>query len=155
MKRVAAGIIVCNNKILIAQRKRGKDLEYFWEFPGGKIEPGETCEECLHREIMEEFNLEIRVGKFFMETSYDYSFGTFVLEVYFAACPDPEIPELFEHEQARWVDVEDLPEYNKTVLRLISRQQGVGGRDSWGAHCSEIYKNKTDRTYRLKFQIRF
>ena len=42
MKRVAAGIIVCNNKILIAQRKRGKDLEYFWEFPGGKIEPGET-----------------------------------------------------------------------------------------------------------------
>lgn len=49
----------------------------------------------------------------------------------------------------------DLPEYNKTVLRLISRQQGVGGRDSWGAHCSEIYKNKTDRTYRLKFQIRF
>ena len=112
MKRVAAGIIVCNNKILIAQRKRGKDLEYFWEFPGGKIEPGETCEECLHREIMEEFNLEIRVGKFFMETSYDYSFGTFVLEVYFAACPDPEIPELFEHEQARWVDVEDLPEYN-------------------------------------------
>lgn len=34
MKRVAAGIIVCNNKILIAQRKRGKDLEYFWEFPG-------------------------------------------------------------------------------------------------------------------------
>ena len=94
MKRVAAGIIVCNNKILIAQRKRGKDLEYFWEFPGGKIEPGETCEECLHREIMEEFNLEIRVGKFFIETSYDYSFGTFVLE------------------QARWVDVEDLPEYN-------------------------------------------
>lgn len=87
-------------------------MEYFWEFPGGKIEPGETCEECLHREIMEEFNLEIRVGKFFMETSYDYSFGTFVLEVYFAACPDPEIPELFEHEQARWVDVEDLPEYN-------------------------------------------
>ena len=73
MKRVAAGIIVCNNKILIAQRKRGKDLEYFWEFPGGKIEPGETCEECLHREIMEEFNLEIRVGKFFMENSSNTS----------------------------------------------------------------------------------
>lgn len=49
----------------------------------------------------------------------------------------------------------DLPEYDKTVVRLISRQQGVGGYDSWGAHCNDIYKNKTDKVYRLKFQIRF
>lgn len=112
MKRVAAGIIVCHNKILIAQRKRGKDLEYFWEFPGGKIEQGETCEECLHREILEEFNMEINVGKFFMESSYDYDFGTFVLEVYFARCPQEEIPDLFEHEQAKWVELKDLSGYN-------------------------------------------
>jgi len=112
MKRVAAGVIICHNKVLIAQRKHGKDLEFFWEFPGGKIEAGETPEECLHREIMEEFNMEVRVGKFFMETAYDYSFGQFVLEVYFAACPDPEIPDLFEHEQARWVNVKELPEYD-------------------------------------------
>ena len=49
----------------------------------------------------------------------------------------------------------DMPEYNKTVVRLIARQQGVGGYDSWGAHCNDMYKNKTDKTYRLKFQIRF
>ena len=49
----------------------------------------------------------------------------------------------------------ELPEYDKTVVRLIARQQGVGGYDSWGAHCNEIYKNKTDKVYRLKFQIRF
>lgn len=49
----------------------------------------------------------------------------------------------------------DLPEYDKTVVRLIARQQGIGGYDSWGAHCNEIYKNKTDKVYRLKFQIRF
>ncbi len=49
----------------------------------------------------------------------------------------------------------ELPEYNKTVVRVIARQQGVGGYDSWGAHCNDIYKNKTDRVYRLKFQIRF
>ena len=49
----------------------------------------------------------------------------------------------------------DMPEYNKTVVRCIARQQGIGGYDSWGAHCNEKYKNKTDRTYRLKFQIRF
>lgn len=48
-----------------------------------------------------------------------------------------------------------MPEYNKTVVRLIARQQGIGGYDSWGAHCNDMYKNKTDKTYRLKFQIRF
>lgn len=108
MKRVAAGIIVCDNKILVAQRKRGKDLAYFWEFPGGKIEAGETAPECLHREIMEEFNMEIRVGKFFMESEYEYSFGSFKLEVYFATCPSLQIPDFFEHEQARWVDIQEL-----------------------------------------------
>lgn len=49
----------------------------------------------------------------------------------------------------------DLPKVTKTVVRCIARQQGVGGYDSWGAHCNEIYKNKTNKTYRLKFQIRF
>ncbi len=49
----------------------------------------------------------------------------------------------------------DLPEINKTVVRCIARQQGVGGYDSWGAKCNEKYMNKTDKTYRLKFQIRF
>lgn len=48
-----------------------------------------------------------------------------------------------------------LPPVTKTVVRCIARQQGVGGYDSWGAHCNEKYKNKTDKTYRLKFQIRF
>ena len=49
----------------------------------------------------------------------------------------------------------DLKDYDKTVVRCIARQQGVGGYDSWDAHCNEKYKNKTDKTYRLKFQIRF
>lgn len=49
----------------------------------------------------------------------------------------------------------DLPAYDKTVVRCIARQQGIGGYDSWGAHCNEKYKNKSDKTYRLKFQIRF
>lgn len=49
----------------------------------------------------------------------------------------------------------DLPKSDKTVVRVIARQQGVGGYDSWGAKCNEKYMNKTDRVYRLKFQIRF
>lgn len=49
----------------------------------------------------------------------------------------------------------DLPKVNKTVVRAISRQQGVGGYDSWGSKCNDRYLNKTDKVYRLKFQIRF
>ena len=49
----------------------------------------------------------------------------------------------------------DLPQSDRTVVRVIARQQGVGGYDSWGAKCNEKYMNKTDRVYRLKFQIRF
>lgn len=49
----------------------------------------------------------------------------------------------------------ELPESSKTIVRAIARQQGVGGYDSWGANTNEKYINKTDRTYRLKFQIRF
>ena len=57
MIKVTAAIFVQNNKILIAQRKAGDKLEYKWEFPGGKINPGETPEECLARELKEEFFL--------------------------------------------------------------------------------------------------
>ncbi len=49
----------------------------------------------------------------------------------------------------------ELPKSSRTVVRAIARQQGVGGYDSWGAKCNEKYMNKTDKTYRLKFQIRF
>ena len=49
----------------------------------------------------------------------------------------------------------ELPNYDKTVVRCIARQQGIGGYDSWGAHCNDIYKNKSGKTYRLKFQVRF
>ena len=49
----------------------------------------------------------------------------------------------------------ELPESNKTIVRAIARQQGVGGYDSWGANTNDKYLNKTDRTYRLKFQMRF
>ena len=66
MKIVSAGLIMYQNKLLIAQRKRGKSLEYKWEFPGGKLEEGESLEECLHRELMEEFHMDSKVKDFFM-----------------------------------------------------------------------------------------
>jgi len=57
---VTAAIIEKNGKILIAQRKKGTQLEYKWELPGGKLENDETPEECLERELREEFGVETR-----------------------------------------------------------------------------------------------
>ena len=60
-KQIAAGIICHDGKVLIGQRKKGKDLEFFWELPGGKLEEGETLEECLKRELIKELDLKIEV----------------------------------------------------------------------------------------------
>ena len=84
MKRVSAGLVFCENKLLIAQRKRGKPQEYLWEFPGGKLEEGETMPQCLARELNEEFGINVKVGDFFAKSVFDYETGSISLEAYFA-----------------------------------------------------------------------
>ncbi|MBR1840690.1 MAG: (deoxy)nucleoside triphosphate pyrophosphohydrolase [Alphaproteobacteria bacterium] len=109
---VAAGLIMCDGLLLIAQRKHGKNLEYKWEFPGGKLEEGETLEECLRREMMEEMQLEVFVREPFVTSSYDYDFGTIVLHSFWATCKSKDIPVVLEHEQYKWVDPHELPQYD-------------------------------------------
>ncbi len=111
MKTVTAAIIVHNHKVLIAQRKHGKNLEYFWEFPGGKLEKGETLPQCLKREISEELRLDISVGNFFMESRYEYDFGTISLHAFWASCAGEEINFMDSHEQIRWVSCGELDQY--------------------------------------------
>lgn len=111
VKQIAAGIICYGGKVLIAQRKRGKDLEFFWELPGGKLEAGETLEQCLARELIEELNLKVKVGKLFMSSVYDYEFGTFQINAFLAECASPEINKLCEHEQYKWVTPAEMLNY--------------------------------------------
>jgi 8-oxo-dGTP diphosphatase len=68
MINVTAAIIERDGKILIAKRSSTSSLPNKWEFPGGKVEAGETTEECLARELWEEFNVEVTVGEFFTES---------------------------------------------------------------------------------------
>lgn len=109
---VGMALVVVNNKILIAQRKKGKRQEFLWEFPGGKLEAGETWEECLKREFMEEFEKPIEVGAFFKDVTYTYdNLGTVHLSAFWATAQDESIPHLYEHETYRWVDIDEMKDF--------------------------------------------
>jgi mutator protein MutT len=69
---VSAALIFRDGKLLITQRRAKSHLGGLWEFPGGKLEAGETFEQCLVREIREELGVEISVGELFSEISHDY-----------------------------------------------------------------------------------
>lgn len=111
MKRVTAAIIKYQEKILIAQRKKEKNQGLLWEFPGGKQEQGETLEDCLKREIMEELHLPIIIEKFFMDTEYHYQEEAIQLFAYFARCEQNKIDYMDSHEQIKWVSLKDLSNY--------------------------------------------
>ncbi len=127
VRDVAAGLIMCDGKILIGQRKHGKSLEYKWEFPGGKLEKGETLPECLARELMEEMQLEINVGEHFIDSQYEYDFGTIILHAFWATCQSKDVPAVLEHEQYKWVELRELNQYDfapadKPIIAAILRQ---------------------------------
>ena len=107
MKRieVVAAIIKKDNKILSTERGYG-DLEGYWEFPGGKIEPGENKEQALKREIMEEMNVEIKVGDFITTVEYDYP--DFHLTMHSFICELEGDFKLLEHHAAKWLTRDEL-----------------------------------------------
>lgn len=99
--QVVAAIIVRDNEVFATKRGYG-DFKGGWEFPGGKIEEGETPKEALRREIKEELDIEISVGELFEMIEYDYpefhlSMQCFLCEI------ESGNPKLNEHEDAKWL----------------------------------------------------
>ena len=103
---VVAAIIQKDGRILATQRGYGEQKDG-WEFPGGKIEPGETPEEALVREIREELAMEVQVKRHVVDVAWDYP--TFHLEMACFLCSIAEgSPHLLEHEAARWLEPADI-----------------------------------------------
>ncbi|NLX90868.1 MAG: 8-oxo-dGTP diphosphatase MutT [Firmicutes bacterium] len=107
LKQVSAAIIIKDGKVLIAKRAAGYRLAGKWEFPGGKVEDGESPEECLKRELAEELGIVVSVGDFFARSVYCYEHGAIELLVYFADWISGDM-RLSEHDEVKWAAVADL-----------------------------------------------
>ena len=103
---VVAAIIRKGDKVFSTQRGYG-DWKDWWEFPGGKMEPGETPEEALVREIREELSTEISVDKFLHTVEYDYPQFHLTMHCYLCSLLNDAL-HLNEHEAARWLSAAEL-----------------------------------------------
>ena len=123
------GVAVINNQqgqILIDRRKESGQMGGLWEFPGGKIEPGETVEECIQREIKEELDIEIAVGDRLITITHNYETFKVTLHIhdcqYISGKPQP-----LECEEILWVEPEQIDRYqfpaaNSKIVSLIQQR---------------------------------
>ena len=103
---VVAAIIQSDGAYFATQRGYG-EFEGMWEFPGGKIEPGERPEAALQREIQEELGIDITINRLLCTTDYDYPSFHLTMHCYLCEIKSGEI-ELREHKSARWLTAETL-----------------------------------------------
>lgn len=108
--KVVAAIIQNENKILATKRGYGEFIN-MWEFPGGKIESGETKEQALVREIKEELNIEINVDKFAIDIEYQYPNFYLFMSCFMCSIKEGSI-ELLEHNDGKWITKEELNTLN-------------------------------------------
>lgn len=108
---VTAAIIREGNRILICQRGAGGSCAYLWEFPGGKIEPGESPEECLIRECREELGVDIAIRSQYDDVTYDYPERSIRLTFFnveiISGSIDPRV-----HLEMRWINAHEFEGFN-------------------------------------------
>lgn len=128
MQKVTAALLEKDGRILLAKRKAGKHMGSKWEFPGGKLHPGETPEECLKRELAEELSIDVRIGSYLGRASY--CAGDVQLEILlYRAEHVAGTFALNEHEALQWVAPEDLESYDladsdRRLARLVLKTKG-------------------------------
>ncbi len=103
--KVVCAALISQGKLLIAQRKKG-EFKGMWEFPGGKIEPGELPEEALKREILEELDIEIKVKEKFHRIVYEYPNFILDMDCFISETKDFDI-SLSDHSDIQWIELNE------------------------------------------------
>ncbi len=116
--QVTAAVIVQNRKVLIARRRPDKSQPNRWEFPGGKIEPGESPRQCLRRELKEEFCIDSTVGEYLGSNFHRYPFGVIELMA-FRVSWDGEALFLRDHGAVRWAAPDELADFEFSPADIL------------------------------------
>lgn len=111
MLEVVAAMICRGENFLICRRPEGKSRAMLWEYPGGKVEPGEDLETALIRECREELNLDLKPEKLLYEMSHEYPEMTIHLSLFQASAGEQE-PQLLEHCDSRWIRKEEIGNFD-------------------------------------------
>ena len=128
--RVVAAVIKSKNEkgesIILATQRGYGEFSGDWEFPGGKIEAGETSEEALKREIMEELDTEISVGELIETIEYDYPSFHLSMDCFWCELVSGDLV-LREHQAAKWLRAENIDEVkwlpaDKGILKKIAEE---------------------------------
>ena len=128
--KVAAAIIIKEGRFFATQRGYGAWKDW-WEFPGGKVEAGETSEEALVREIKEELDTLVSVDEFVTTVEYDYPEFHISMDCFICSVISGEL-KLLEHESARWLPLSDpwqvkwLPSDIEVIKKLTERSEQQG-----------------------------
>ncbi|MBO5513813.1 MAG: (deoxy)nucleoside triphosphate pyrophosphohydrolase [Mogibacterium sp.] len=123
--KVVAAIIVKDGRLFATQRGYG-DYKDWWEFPGGKIEPGETPEQALKREIKEELDTEISVGDHLITVEYDYPKFHMTMGCYLCSVVSGKLT-LLEHEAAKWLGPDELEsvKWLPSDIEVVEKIRGI------------------------------
>ncbi|MCY1720331.1 NUDIX domain-containing protein [Prolixibacteraceae bacterium Z1-6] len=134
MIQVACALIIHDGKVLLAQNGSNSDHHLQWEFPGGKIKPDETEEQCIRREIREELELEIEIVDSLKAVVHDYNIKKIRLIPFICKLNGGNL-KLNDHINAEWVELNDLFEYDLSEadkkLIEIHRNQKILKKYIW------------------------
>lgn len=150
---VCAAVIEKDGLVMAARRKKGSHLAGFWEFPGGKIEPGETPELCLARELDEEFGITAEIGAYIGESVHEYSSKVIRLLAY-------RVPrfagtlQIIDHDKIVWLSLEELDsiEWAPADIPLVNQYKALRSTSEYynneaDAYCAETMSFDVDNLY--------
>jgi 8-oxo-dGTP diphosphatase len=131
MQKVSAAVIVRAGKYFIAKRRHGGSLSDKWEFPGGKVEPGENPREALVRELYEEFEISVKVGKFIGSHRFRNEDKAYKLMAYYTEYLAGEL-KLHEHQDVQWIELEEFDNYDfaasdKVIVEILKKNRYLTG----------------------------